>query len=56
MNLRPGDLVFYNNFGHVAVYIGNGQVVTNGKDPGPTVESVNYWTTCGFATYPNVLP
>lgn len=26
-NLQPGDLLFYHNFGHVAIYIGGGQVV-----------------------------
>jgi peptidoglycan DL-endopeptidase CwlO len=25
--LRPGDLVFYENLGHVAIYVGNGQIV-----------------------------
>lgn len=26
-NLQPGDLLFYHGFGHVAIYIGGGQVV-----------------------------
>ncbi|MCM1496888.1 MAG: NlpC/P60 family protein [Clostridium sp.] len=26
-NLQPGDLLFYHSFGHVAIYIGGGQVV-----------------------------
>lgn len=26
-SLQPGDLLFYHNFGHVAIYIGGGQVV-----------------------------
>lgn len=26
-NIQPGDLLFYHNFGHVAIYIGGGQVV-----------------------------
>ncbi|MDE6434190.1 MAG: C40 family peptidase [Lachnospiraceae bacterium] len=26
-NLQPGDLLFYHNFGHVAIYIGGGQIV-----------------------------
>ncbi|WP_431909308.1 NlpC/P60 family protein [Micromonospora carbonacea] len=25
--LRPGDLVFYNSLGHVAIYVGDGQVI-----------------------------
>ncbi|MEU9339387.1 NlpC/P60 family protein [Streptomyces sp. NPDC048290] len=34
--LRPGDLVFYRNTGHVAMYIGNGKVVHSPR-PGRTV-------------------
>lgn len=26
-SLQPGDLVFYENLGHVAIYVGNGQVI-----------------------------
>jgi cell wall-associated NlpC family hydrolase len=26
-NIQPGDLVYYNNFGHVGLYIGNNQIV-----------------------------
>lgn len=26
-NLQPGDLVFYNSLNHVAIYVGNGQVI-----------------------------
>ena len=29
--LRPGDLVFYNNPNHVAIYIGNGAIVHAGS-------------------------
>ena len=25
--LQPGDLVFYNGLGHVAIYVGNGNVI-----------------------------
>lgn len=25
--IRPGDLVFYNNLGHVGIYVGNGKIV-----------------------------
>jgi cell wall-associated NlpC family hydrolase len=25
--LQPGDLVYYNGFGHVGLYIGNGQII-----------------------------
>lgn len=31
--LRPGDLVFYGNCSHVAVYEGAGKVITNGHYP-----------------------
>lgn len=31
--LKPGDLVFYGNCSHVAVYEGNGKVITNGHYP-----------------------
>lgn len=26
-DIRPGDLVFYNNYGHVGIYVGNGKIV-----------------------------
>jgi cell wall-associated NlpC family hydrolase len=26
-SLQPGDLVYYNNFGHVGIYIGNNQII-----------------------------
>jgi cell wall-associated NlpC family hydrolase len=26
-NIQPGDLVYYNNFGHVGLYIGNNQII-----------------------------
>ena len=26
-NLQPGDLVYYNGFGHVGIYIGNNQII-----------------------------
>lgn len=26
-DIRPGDLVFYNKFGHVGIYVGNGKIV-----------------------------
>lgn len=25
-DIRPGDLVFYNNYGHVGIYVGNGKI------------------------------
>lgn len=32
-DLKPGDLVFYGNCSHVAVYEGGGKVITNGHYP-----------------------
>lgn len=31
-NIKPGDLVFYNNTSHVAMYVGNGQVIHAPQD------------------------
>ena len=49
-NLQPGDLVFYNNgggIGHVALYIGNGQVVhASSAKTGIKVSAYNYRTPC----------
>jgi cell wall-associated NlpC family hydrolase len=36
-DLQPGDLVFYNGLGHVAIYIGDGQVIHAPK-PGDVVK------------------
>jgi cell wall-associated NlpC family hydrolase len=35
--LQPGDLVFYNSLGHVAIYVGNNQVI-HAPQPGETVQ------------------
>lgn len=42
-NLQPGDLLFYHSYGHVAIYIGGGQVVhaSNAKT-GIKISSYNY--------------
>ena len=45
--LQPGDLVFYggNNIHHVAMYIGNGQVVhAQSEKTGIVISSMNYNT------------
>lgn len=42
---RPGDLIFYGGgfpYGHVAVYIGGGKVVSHGSEHGPLVCSAAY--------------
>jgi hypothetical protein len=46
--IRPGDLVFYGGWGgwsaptHVAVYIGNGKIVSHGSESGPQVLNMYY--------------
>ena len=50
--LRPGDLVFYNNPNHVAIYIGNGAIVHAGSpETGINVTSVFFKTPIGYCTY-----
>lgn len=53
--LSPGDLVFYGDSfgstGHVAVYVGNSQVVSHGSQPGPLLLKVNYRTITGMRDY-----
>ena len=50
--LRPGDLVFYNNPNHVAIYIGNGAIVHAGSpETGINVPSVFFKTPIGYRTY-----
>ena len=50
--LRPGDLVFYNNPNHVAIYIGNGAIVHAGSpETGINVTSVFFRTPIGYRTY-----
>lgn len=42
-NIQPGDLVFYHGFGHVAIYIGGGQVVhASNARSGIKISSYNY--------------
>jgi lipoprotein Spr len=41
-NLKPGDLVFfYSPIHHVAVYIGNGQILHTWGGPGVTISNLN---------------
>ena len=48
-SLRPGDLVFYNDYGHVGIYVGNGMAIQcdgdqNHSQPGVRVVSLSgYW-------------
>lgn len=42
-NLQPGDLLFYHGFGHVAIYIGGGQVVhASTKATGIKISNYDY--------------
>jgi peptidoglycan DL-endopeptidase CwlO len=47
--LQPGDLVFYSSLGHVAIYVGGGQVI-HAPQPGESVKlaSVNMMTPYGY--------
>jgi cell wall-associated NlpC family hydrolase len=47
--LQPGDLVFYLNLGHVAIYVGGGQVI-HAPQPGEVVKlaSVDMMTPYGY--------
>jgi cell wall-associated NlpC family hydrolase len=47
--LKPGDLVFYNGLGHVAIYIGNNQVI-HAPHTGTTVQiaSINIDSLYGY--------
>lgn len=48
---EPGDLVFYNNPEHVAVYIGEAKVIELGGTPGPNEEPINYRTVAEVRSY-----
>ena len=39
-SLQPGDLVFYNGFGHVAIFIGNGTII-HAPQSGETVKTAS---------------
>jgi len=47
--LQPGDLVFYSSLGHVAIYVGGGQVI-HAPQPGEVVKlaPVNMMTPYGY--------
>jgi cell wall-associated NlpC family hydrolase len=40
--LRPSDLVFYGDCSHVAIYVGDGRVISHGSWPGPLLLATNY--------------
>jgi hypothetical protein len=52
---RGGDLVFYRSsngtINHVAIYVGDGKVVSHGSDPGPQVLAANYRPIAEIRSY-----
>lgn len=53
--VQPGDLIFYNQFQHVALYIGDGKII-HAPHAGDVVhiEDMYYWRTNMAATRPGV--
>ncbi len=49
-NLQPGDLVFFNNLGHVGLYVGNGQMI-HAPRTGKNVEVVSITSGYYLNTY-----
>ena len=45
-SIRGGDLAFYadknGKIGHVAIYVGDGKVVSHGQSSGPSLVPLNY--------------
>ncbi|PEB54608.1 lytic transglycosylase [Bacillus sp. AFS098217] len=39
---KPGDLIFYQNPGHVAIYMGNNQMIHIGNNKGVQITGLNY--------------
>src|SRR6202021_2581605 len=39
-DIQPGDLLYYNGIGHVAMYVGNGMII-DAPQPGQDVEEVS---------------
>ena len=54
-DVQPGDLIFYNQMQHVALYIGDGKII-HAPHAGATVqiEDMYYWRTNMAATRPGV--
>ena len=54
-DVQPGDLIFYNQMQHVALYIGDGKII-HAPHAGSTVqiEDMYYWRTNMAATRPGV--
>ena len=55
--LRPGDLVYFPNPNHVAIYIGNGQIVhAKNEQSGIVVDSLFYNPNHLPTMYISILP
>jgi peptidoglycan hydrolase-like protein with peptidoglycan-binding domain len=48
---RPADLVFYSNPDHVAIYVGNGSVISDGSEPAPFLCRYNYRPVTQIRSY-----
>ncbi|MET0414896.1 MAG: NlpC/P60 family protein [Actinoplanes sp.] len=47
--LKPGDLVFYRNLGHVALYVGGGQIIDASREGEPVKKrTINVMTPYGY--------
>lgn len=49
----PGDLAHYDNPQHVAIYVGNGRVISHGSEIGPLLSPVDYRPLTEIRTYLN---
>lgn len=47
----PGDLAHYDNPQHVAIYVGNGRVISHGSEIGPLLSPVDYRPLTEIRTY-----
>jgi cell wall-associated NlpC family hydrolase len=52
-DVKPGDLIFYDDFDHVALYIGNGKII-HAPHTGAvvTIENMYFWNTTMAASRP----
>lgn len=51
VQLRPADLVFYDNPDHVGIYMGSGFVIEHGSSRGPRWEPLGYRTVTHCRSY-----
>ena len=50
--VQPGDLIFYNDFDHVALYIGNGKIIQAPHSAPVEIQDMYFWNTTMAATRP----